>query len=198
MRYSTKIQQLSIDADKYCLWRWRYLSWNLLSKDLLKSCFITANDLIIIDVARNLVFILVYVISLCCLFTPFFDNVLYYSFMVQVHLPCAPPRTLYTLHHQAGVNGVSTGLCPASSYLDTWDKLYIYDHHFVSNPPPPLSLTAECGGWCVGYSLRRHVCGGMAGPEMNYQDVTFIPKLVWEDITASDEDGHIHGLILNL
>ncbi|KTG03442.1 hypothetical protein cypCar_00029307 [Cyprinus carpio] len=29
------------------------------------------------------------------------------SYWMQVHLPCAPPKTLCTLHHQAGVNGLS-------------------------------------------------------------------------------------------
>lgn len=28
------------------------------------------------------------------------------SYLLQVHLPSAPPKTLCTLHHQAGVNGV--------------------------------------------------------------------------------------------
>uniref|UniRef100_A0A672PSZ1 Uncharacterized protein n=1 Tax=Sinocyclocheilus grahami TaxID=75366 RepID=A0A672PSZ1_SINGR len=28
------------------------------------------------------------------------------SYWMQVYLPCAPPKTLCTLHHQAGVNGV--------------------------------------------------------------------------------------------
>ncbi|XP_068434374.1 F-box/WD repeat-containing protein 9 [Clinocottus analis] len=44
---------------------------------------------------------------------------------VKVHIPCAPPRTLCTLRHQAGVNGLSVeagvlAVAPGDIYVDVW------------------------------------------------------------------------------
>lgn len=44
---------------------------------------------------------------------------------VKVHLPCAPPKTLWTLHHQAGVNGLSVeadtlAIASADMNVEVW------------------------------------------------------------------------------